>query len=80
MVPILSQVGDLVDLELDEWAVLRVLDQPQTADQVLADLQGKEKADVTRPVQAAIRRLVDRGRILDEGVLRRNPAWSPDAD
>lgn len=99
-VPILDDMDQLVDEELDEWAVLHVLQQPsndvaptqqarskdvasakhgRSRDEVVAQLQRSSDEDVTQHVEAAIERLAKRGRILDDGALRLNPAWDPDA-
>lgn len=77
-IPILDEVDALAADEIDEWAVLLVLQQPRNKDEVVTQLQRSSDADVTQHVEAAIKRLTERGRILDDGMLRQNPTWNPD--
>lgn len=88
-IPILKDVDALVDVEEDEWAVLIALQSPSTdvADtkqgrsraEVITHLQRSIDVDVTQHVEAAIQRLVERGRIIDGDELQLNPNWDPDA-
>lgn len=78
-IPIRKEVDALADMELDEWAVLATLQQPRSKDAVIAQLQRSSDVDVTQHVDAAIKRLIERGRILDGDELQLNPKWDPDA-
>ncbi len=77
--PILKAVDALAELEHDEWAVLATLQQPCRKDVAIAELQRSSDVYVKQHVEAAIERLLQRGRIIDDGELKLNPDWNPDA-